>query len=167
MRLNFAAMLVAVVVIGLSIGGAFAGGVKVGEGRAESTPAASSLPGTWQEQFQQRQQQLQEQLAQGTPLPEGLDREGFFSFRLGATGVVEKVEGNTITLTGQRGAATVVVEETTAISRSVEGELSDIKEGDQVMVSGQSNDDGTISATSIMVMPPDIQFPGSVAPEEE
>jgi hypothetical protein len=89
---------------------------------------------------------------QGTPLPEAIGREGLLGGLTGI-GVVEKLEGNTITLTGGAGSTKVIVDKTTTISRSAEGVLGDIRAGDQVLVYGKRNDDGTISATSIIIVP--------------
>ena len=165
MNRNFVILLVAVVVIGLGVGGAFAGGVAVGQRRVEATPTPSSSIQSVLEQLQQGtpfagmgQRPRQGTPVAGTPVPEGTPWPGMFGLEgalggLNRIGVVEKVEGNTINLTAGTGSMKVNVDKTTIISRTAEGQLSDIKAGDQVLVFGNRNDDGTISATSIVIVP--------------
>ncbi len=165
MKLSFVTLLVAVVLFGLGFGGAFAGGVAMGQRKGEATPTPSSSFQSLLEQFQQGTplagmgQRLRQgtPVAEGMPWPEGTPVPGMFGFEgaLGGTrtGVVEKVEGNAITLASGVGSIKVNVDKSATVSRPVEGQLSDIEQGDTVLVVGRRNDDGTISATTIMIMP--------------
>jgi len=159
MKLGFVTLLVAVVVIGLGIGGAFAGGVAMGQRKAETTPTPSSSIQSVLEQIQQGTpfagmgQRLREGTpVAGTPVPGMFGLEGALGGLTGM-GEVQGVESNTINLTARTGSTKVNVDKATIISRPVEGQLSDIKAGDQVLVFGKRNDDGTISATSIIIIP--------------
>ncbi|MBI4301211.1 MAG: hypothetical protein HY664_01215 [Chloroflexi bacterium] len=154
MKLGFKVLLVLVLVFGLGVGGAFAGGVTVGKNQEKSsTPVAGQsrqffqgtpVPGQGGRFFQ------------GTPVPgqqgDGQDMGGLFgAMGRGATGTVEKVEGDTITLTTPQGSVVVNLGGDTAIQKMVTGSRNDIKKGDRILVSGEKNDD-TINATAISIL---------------
>ena len=159
MNRSFVILLAAVVIVGLGLGGAFAGGVAVGQRKVETTPTPSSSIQSVLEQLQQGtplagmgQRLRQGTPVAGTPVPGMFGLEGVLGGMTGM-GVVQSVEGSTINLTDRTGSTKVSVDKATTISRSAEGQLSDVKAGDQVLIFGKRNDDGTISATSIMIIP--------------
>jgi hypothetical protein len=67
-----------------------------------------------------------------------------------ATGTVQSVNGNTITLLSRDGTTTTVtVTSSTKISKTEKGSLSDLKTGDNVVAVGSKSSDGSIAATTI------------------
>src|SRR4030043_1252872 len=45
----------------------------------------------------------------------------------------------------------VLISENTKINKASEGSLADLKTGEQVMINGQTNSDGSVSATNVQV----------------
>jgi hypothetical protein len=80
--------------------------------------------------------------------------EGFEGFPGGggASGTVEKIEGNELTLATNEGTATVMVGDETSVQTACEGSLTDITVGDFITVSGKSKDDGSVEATAISIV---------------
>jgi Domain of unknown function (DUF5666) len=72
--------------------------------------------------------------------------------RRGANGTLASINGNTLTLTTSQGQATVIINSSTTIEKTVVGALSDIAQGDFVTVSGTPDSSGNINATSIMML---------------
>ncbi len=73
-------------------------------------------------------------------------------------GVVEKVEGNVVTITTREGSISILIGDSTSIQKTGEGSLDDLSPGKNITVSGEQNEDGSINATDIIIMP------GSVGP---
>ena len=78
----------------------------------------------------------------------------------GTFGTVEGLEGDTLTLTTQSGAVKVNLSEQTSIQKRTPGSREpaagsreDLQNGAQVMVQGVAGEDGTITASSIQVLP--------------
>jgi hypothetical protein len=71
---------------------------------------------------------------------------------LGQTGRVSAVSADSLTLTGPMGETTVKLDTKTTINKSSKGELTNIKTGDSVLVSGARPDTGS-AATSITILP--------------
>jgi hypothetical protein len=70
------------------------------------------------------------------------------------SGTVATVSSESITLNTQDGSSHVVlVTPSTNISKSVSGSLSDVSAGTNVIVSGTTNSDGSLSATLIQLRP--------------
>jgi hypothetical protein len=68
----------------------------------------------------------------------------------GTMGTILSIEGNTLTLTTPAGATvTVQASDTTLVERNVSGTVADLSVGEQVMVAGPTNEDGSITARSI------------------
>lgn len=85
----------------------------------------------------------------GTPgAPEG---QGFIG--RGADGTIESLEGNTLQLSTGQGVTTVLLTDQTTISRFMTGERSDLQPGQRILVAGERDDSGKITATSIEILP--------------
>ncbi len=85
----------------------------------------------------------------GTPnAPQG---QGFVG--RGANGTIESLEGDTLRLSTGQGTTTVLLTDQTVISRFVTGDRSDLQTGERILVVGERDDSGNITATSIQIMP--------------
>ena len=69
------------------------------------------------------------------------------------TGTIERVEGNFVTLNTPQGPLKVTIGEDTAIQMFAEGTLSDLLMGARITVTGELGEDGTVVATSILLVP--------------
>lgn len=177
----FITLIVAVLVLGGSIGGAFAAGISVGssqdnattgtvsslspttsEGQA-STPAGQFDPATIQQQLQSGEldqddlEQLRQQfLGQG-----GARGEGFGGFGGGGgfagggrlTGTIESIDDGTVIINTPQGPLQATVVDDTTIRMTVEGVITDLQVGTSVSVLGERSEDGTVEATSIIITP--------------
>ena len=154
---NFFTLLVAIVVVGGLIGGAFAGGIAIGKSQGEER-VSQELQGRF-EQFSLRFGQ------EGMPQPGTQSSGGFFG-RGGTMGTVEKIEGNVLTLNTMQGTTVqVLISDSTTVQKMAEGSLDDISSGDNVTVSGERNEDGSIDATNIFITP--FITPSLVIEQEE
>jgi len=123
-------------------GGAFAAGTKVGENRAIQDPARF---------FQQRARDQGGQspgLLQ-TPQPGQRGAQGLGG---GVTGTIEEVKGNTLVVSTGTETIRVQTTDTTLIQKYMPVTVGDLKVGEQVIVSGSRNDDGSYTARSIQSM---------------
>ena len=178
----FVLLLVGVLVLGGSLGGAFAGGMALGnsqgEAEEESTQPLSSSLGQQSsgqfsqaqaDQFQQRlesgqlstqdmdqlRQQMQGQFGEGAAGGMGLLGQG------GLAGTIEAIEGGTLTVNTAQGPLRATIGADTIIQQFTVGALADLLEGMQVTVTGQRAEDGTVEATSVLVVPEgEAGFPG-------
>jgi len=145
-----------VVVIGVLLvivavgGGSFWAGMRVGENRVIQDPARffqrlrgqggqfPGMVGTPQAGFPG---------AVGTPQPGGeAGRMGG-----GVMGTIKAVEGDTLVVTTEEGEIRVQTTDTTLIEKSMAVGVGELEVGEQVVVSGSRNDDGSITARSIRV----------------
>jgi hypothetical protein len=138
MRPTFQILVVFVAVVGLTTGGAFAGGVLYGRESApeseapQTTTAATGTGG-------------------GTRIvgPGGAGQAGGAA---PTTGVVEKVEGQTMTVKTQDGASVAVtLQPDTQVTQVAPAATTDLQPGVPVSVSGQPGSDGTIAARSVQI----------------
>jgi len=74
----------------------------------------------------------------------------------GVTGQVKSVEGNVLTLSTAQVVTTVKLLEDTQIEMTVDGIIADLQAGMRVMVTGESDDDGVISASQITILSDDM-----------
>ncbi len=86
----------------------------------------------------------------GTGNGAGGGGRGFFGG--GATGQVKSVDGNTLTLSTAQNETKVTLSDTTRIEKSVQGALSDLQPGMQVMVTGQRDANGNITAVQVLIL---------------
>lgn len=156
---SFVTLVIAILVLGGSLGGAFVGGIALGKNQEDDVAlnsASTQLPsGTdqqasgqlTQEQLDQFRQQFQDQFGQGGPDGLGFGGAG------GLTGTIEGIEGDTITINTAQGPLQATISTDTSIQIITEGTLTDLENGTQVTVRGQRGEDGTVEATSITVTP--------------
>jgi len=70
------------------------------------------------------------------------------------SGTVAKQDEGSITLNTRDGSSHIVlITPATTVQKSVEGSLTDVAVGSTVMVTGSTNSDGSISASSIQLRP--------------
>ncbi len=88
--------------------------------------------------------------AQGTPGARRNGQGGGF-----VVGQVDEVANGSLTLTDNNGKQTkVTVTDTTLIQKQAQVPLTDIKQGETVIVSGSTGSDGSITARSVQVAQP-------------
>jgi hypothetical protein len=77
--------------------------------------------------------------------------QGGFAGRGGASGTVASVSGNTVTITTRSGQnMTINLAASTTVRKLADGQVSDIKQGEQITAFGTQNGD-TFDATSIQI----------------
>jgi hypothetical protein len=104
---------------------------------------------------------------QNGQIPEGMailgDEAGNFdqgNFRGGGTmGQVKSVEGKVLTLSTAQDVTTVNLTDQTQITKSVEGTTRDLQTGVRVMVVGERDEDGNITASQITIVNDDAFAP--------
>jgi hypothetical protein len=75
---------------------------------------------------------------------------GTFTVR-GTAGTITGVDGDTLTVEADDGSeTTVATDDDTVVRESVDGSVDDLAEGDNVLVTGESDDDGTITADTVV-----------------
>lgn len=177
---SFTLLIGVVVALGISIGGAFVGGIALGKSQdAEGAQATSEAPAP-SGGFQQSDggadaaslDLLRQRIRSGDATPEELAElrqqlqgegqfggGGFGGGRLGGgglgtglTGTIEAVDGNVITVDTPQGPLQATVTDETAIQLFSEGSLADLLEGLRVTVIGQRQD-GAVEASSILLLP--------------
>jgi hypothetical protein len=78
-------------------------------------------------------------------------------FGAGATGTVQTINGNTLTVTTQNGSpVSVVLSANTTIEKLTQGTAGDITIGGNVTVAGPRNADGSIQAASVLFNQPAV-----------
>ncbi|HSN75304.1 MAG TPA: DUF5666 domain-containing protein, partial [Anaerolineae bacterium] len=135
-------IILGVVGVLLVAGASFYGGMVYGENQA--TASAATVPMNFPEGFQP---------PDGVTAPgDGTrpfggrgqgDAAGDFAAPAGMTfGTIESIDGNTLTLLTQAGGTlTVQVTDTTLIEKNASVDVTDLAEGETVIVSGSDNDD--------------------------
>ena len=130
MTKSFMLLLAVALALGSAFGGVFAGGVAFGKTQGGEIALL-------QEANPQRQQ-FQNQ-----------------SHRGGLTGVIEKVDGNIVTIDTSQGPLSATIGVDTTIRRFAEGSPSDLQPGMRVTLVGQPSVDGTVEARSVLLNPED------------
>ena len=130
MTKSFMLLLAIVLALGGAFGGVFAGGVAFGKTQGEGAvlPLESNP----------LRQQFQDQ-----------------SHRGGFTGVIENVDGNTVTINTSQGPLSATVGADTTVRRFAEGTPSDLQPGMRVILVGQPGVDGFVEARSVLLNPED------------
>lgn len=148
---NFVLLIVAIMLVGGAIGGAFIGGQAIGKNSAREEASQ-----TLQNRLDQfgvgnggRQGFQQGIPPQGSRLP-GAAGDMFIGG--GAIGTVEKIESNVLTLNTQNGTKVrVILSDNTTIEKMAPATIGDILVGSSVTIGGQRNADGSIQATTIFM----------------
>lgn len=135
--------LAVVLIVGAGVGGYFYG---VEQGKAQ----AASV----------RQQFIAERF--GTAQPNGQTAPGQFfqgqgatgrgALGRGATGTIKQIRGDTIVVSTATQELKVKVTADTRITMTTQGNLSDLKVGDRIVIGGQTQGD-TMTATQIQIVP--------------
>jgi hypothetical protein len=136
-------VLVLVVAVG---GGAFWAGMSYGKSQAEQ-----DVMGLMQERFGGRGGQFPEggQFPGRDQLPEG-GQGDTTQFGGGVRGTIEAIEGDTVVINADDGIIRVQTVDTTMIEKNMPVGVGDLEVGEMVVVSGPQNDDGSVTARSIM-----------------
>ncbi len=87
----------------------------------------------------------------GTPPGSGAAVQAGVASGGGTMGQVKSIDGNTLTISTAQDVTTVTVSEATTITKPAAGTSADIKVGDVIQVTGQTQANGDISATQIVV----------------
>jgi len=130
------------VLVALAASGGFFYGTSVGEAGANQT----------------RQQFLREGFrGQGGQFPGAFPtpqpgQEGGARMGGGILGSIEAVEGDTLVVSTQEGTLRVRTTDTTLIEKYESVSVEELETGEQVMVSGSRNDDGSVTARSIRTL---------------
>jgi len=136
-------VVIAVLVIAAVGAGAFYAGTKVGENRVLQDPTRL---------FQQRIRGEGGQFPgpSGTPVAAG--QRGNLVMGGGTVGTIESIEGDTVVLGTDEGTVRVQTTDTTLIEKSMTVDVGELEVGEQVVVAGSRNDDGSLTARSIRSM---------------
>jgi Domain of unknown function (DUF5666) len=70
----------------------------------------------------------------------------------GTVGQVKTVEGATLTLSTAQDVTTVTLSDATQVEKTVSGDLADLQPGMQVMVSGERDAEGNLTASQIRII---------------
>ena len=177
----FLVLIAVAILLGASLGGAFAAGVAVGRSQDNgqsanetstdnpaftppSAPAfapAGSQGGLQEltpEQLQQFQQQIGQRFGEGGAFPLG---GGGLAARA-LTGDIESIDGNVITVNTPQGPLQATLSEETGIQVFSEGAPQDLEIGQQVVISGERNEEGIMEAASVLVTPEGDLFGGGL-----
>jgi hypothetical protein len=87
---------------------------------------------------------------------------GFFGGE-GTTGQVKTVEGNVMTVSTAQDVTTVKLSADTQIEKSVAGTLADLQPGTRVLVAGERDSDGNITASQVRILNNDYPGPDQQA----
>lgn len=157
--MNRVAIAVAGVVVLLAVaGGAFYGGMKVGQNQVINNPmeylgqgsaqGVQMFRGQFPEgEFPDQPGAFRELRGTVEPGRQGLGRLGGFS-----VDTVQSVEENVVTVSRDEGLVRVLTTDTTLIQKYKSVSVDELEPGEMVIVSGSTNDDGSITARSIRSM---------------
>ena len=142
-------IVVGVLVLVVAVGaGAFWAGMSYGKSQAEQ-----DVMGLMQGRMGARGGQFPEggQFRQGEQGDAPQFGEGMMG-AMGTMGTIEGVEGETLIINSNDGIIRVQTVDTTMIEKNMSVGVGDLEVGEMVVVSGPQNDDGSITARSIMSM---------------
>lgn len=149
MRLNFLGLLILVAIVGVAVGGAYGAGIVIGKGTAPAATQAQGASGAAG--------------AAGDTGAAGASKaggNGFGSGGSGVSGTVQKIDGNTLTITTQSGGSTQVsLSDNTSIRKTTEASRTELTQGMSVVILGQQGSGGNLAASSIQIVPADGATP--------
>jgi hypothetical protein len=140
-------IVVGVVVLVVAVGGgAFWAGMSYGKSQARQ-----DITGLMQQRFGAGGGQFPEggQFPGGGQFPQG-GQGDTTQFGGGVRGTIESVEGDTLVINTGEGTIKVKTTDTTMIEKNMSVGVGDLEVGEMVVVSGPQNEDGSITARSVM-----------------
>ena len=149
---HYIAVLAIVIVVG---GGAFYGGMQYGASKTKATQVAArgNFGGGAGANGGQRSSQGGQN--GGQRMAGGANVSGGF-----VNGSIISKDDKSITVKSQDGSSKIIFfSDSTTIGKATSGSVSDLATGQQVMVNGKANSDGTIAAQSIQIRPAETNQP--------
>ena len=172
----FIVLIVAAMLFGGALAGAFIGGTFVGDGRAETQPEDGELLMTGRSIDTGEMEALRRELGTGAKLDDqsvqqmraqmrsmASGKEGAASLTLGGVaGSIAAVDGSKLTVDTPDGPVTVTLGDDTTLHQVAEIGPADLEAGSFVMVMGPRGDGGDVEAQTITVIPEgvDLQLSG-------
>jgi hypothetical protein len=154
----------AVVLLAAAVGGAFYGGIQYQKNQVSQAQANFlQARGGGQGQFPGGGMQLPSDLqapsdGQMPSAVMGMGRGG------GVMGTVKSIDGDTLTLSTAEDVTTVILGENLTIQMTVNGSVSDLTAGTRILVSGERDEDGSLTATIIQIISSDFPTDAPSAP---
>ena len=140
--MNKITLLIVIVVVAV---GSFYAGTKFGGGDNQE----ARLSGNYQDMTDEERQEMMGQMRGRGGMMQGMAAGGEF-----VNGEVISVEDGMVTVELHDGGSKIVfVCDDIRITKMAEGVLSDLKEGDNIVISGQSNSDGSVTAETLQIVP--------------
>ena len=152
MRNGWVIGLVIVIVAAVAAAAGYFYGISVGEARANQIR---------QDFFRARTGQGN----QAAPAYTGQPGQGFFgpggqAGPRGTAGTIKSVDGNTMEVSTRDSVVKVTLTDQTTVQKFATGSLSDLQVGEQVMVAGETDSSGVVTARSVQLIPESQQLPG-------
>ncbi len=147
MRNAFSVLLGLVAVFGLGLGLAFGGGVLYGRTTAAPAPTAATVAAVPSGSLGGLGGAAGPGGAGGAQAAGAAGRGNLLA------GVIEKVEGNTLTIRTPQGTSTVNLAADTEIRQTVPAQTADLKPGQTVTVTGTTGADGSMQARTVTITP--------------
>ena len=146
----------AVVLVAAAVGGAFYGGIQYQKDQVSLVQSNFiQARGEGEGQFQGGGGMMP-----GGALPgDGSLPSGRIGMGGGLMGTIKSVDGDTLTLSTAEDVTTVTLTDETTIQMTVLGSLSDLTEGLRVMISGETDEDGSLTALTIQILSSDFTAP--------
>lgn len=130
----------------LAVGGAFYGGMKYQQSKS---PFGNLSRENFQNLSSEQRQQLQANV--GNTIAGGADRRASSNF---ISGEVIAIDEQSLTIKMPEGGSKIVLYSgATEISKFTNGNSGDLEVGKTISVTGETNDDGSITAQSIQIRP--------------
>ena len=164
---SFMSLIVATLVLGGSLGGAFIGGIALGKSQAEEVSSNSAPISSTDQPTQGQLDALREQIQLGQFDPENREQfrqqfqgqfgrgggggDGFGGG--GLTGLIEEILGDIVTVNTSQGPLLANIGPDTTIQLFTEVTLADLLVGMNITVIGRPGEDGTVQAVSIVLAP--------------
>jgi hypothetical protein len=144
----------AILILALVAGGSFWGGMKYQTAQAAQIQAnffnarGGQFPGDGQSPGAGQRQN-------GGQFPSG--GPGFAGGR-GTVGEVKSIDGNVLTLSTAQNVTTVNLSDSTQIQKTASGTTADLQPGTRVLVTGETDSKGTITANRITILDGNFQM---------